>query len=546
MPALAQSLLQGLKDHGAREIFGIPGDFVLPFYKVIEESRILPNFTLSHEPGVGFAADAAARYHCGLGVAVVTFGAGAFNLVNAIAGAYAERSPVVVIAGAPGARERTSGFVLHHQARSVDTQMAVYREITCDQAALTDPATAPAAIARVLRSAREHSLPVYIELPRDMTGAETAAVPVLPPLPVDPEALAECADEIIGRLMEANAPTILIDVEIRRYNLERRVAVLARKLGIPVVTTFMGRGLLADAPDVVIGTYLGAAGEPAITSLVEDADALLLLGVIFSDTNFALSQRRLDPRRTIRAFDRAVQIGHHGYANIPLDDLIDALIARSRPRAALTDRIKPSPVTYRRGLAADDAPIAPSDVAVAINDLFDRHGVMPMTSDVGDCLFTAMEIENSALAAPAYYAGMGFGVPAGIGVAAATGRRPLVLVGDGAFQMTGWELGNCRRYGLEPIVVLFNNASWEMLRAFQPESRFNDLDDWHFAAMAHSLGGDGERVTTRRQLRDALEGAVSRRGKFSLVEVMLPRGATSTTLARFVSGFKAVRTRAAT
>ena len=176
---LAISLLQGLKDHGAREIFGIPGDFVLPFYKVIEESGILPHYTLSHEPGVGFAADAAARYHGGLGVAVVTYGAGAFNLVNAIAGAYAERSPVVVIAGAPGARERTSGFVLHHQARSIDTQLAVYREITCDQAVLTDADTAPAEIARVLRSARERSLPVYIELPRDMTAVPAAAVPVL-------------------------------------------------------------------------------------------------------------------------------------------------------------------------------------------------------------------------------------------------------------------------------------------------------------------------------------------------------------------------------
>ena len=142
----------------AREIFGIPGDFVLPFFKVIEESGILPHYTLSHEPGVGFAADAAARYHAGLGVAVVTYGAGAFNLVNAIAGAYAERSPVVVIAGAPGAGERSSGFGVHHQARSIDTQMAVYREITCDQAVLTNADTAPAEIARVLRSARERSL----------------------------------------------------------------------------------------------------------------------------------------------------------------------------------------------------------------------------------------------------------------------------------------------------------------------------------------------------------------------------------------------------
>jgi indolepyruvate decarboxylase len=541
MTTLAVSLLQGLKDYGAREIFGIPGDFVLPFFKVIEESGILPHYTLSHEPGVGFAADAAARYHSGLGVAVVTFGAGAFNLVNAIAGAYAERSPVVVITGAPGARERSSGFVVHHQARSVDTQLAVFGEITCDQAVLTDAAKAPGEIARVLQSARERSLPVYIELPRDMTSAPAAAVPMLSSRSAEPEALTECADEIIERLSHASNAVILIDVEVRRYGLEERVTTLARKLALPVVTTFMGRGLLQDVPDVLCGTYLGAAGDPAIAKLVEEADALLLLGVIFSDTNFALSQRRLDPRRTIRSFDRAVQIGHHGYANIPIGELVDALIARARPLSAGWTHPKPNAIAYRRGLSADDEPIAPSDVATAINDLFDRHGVMPMTSDMGDCLFAAMEIENTALAAPAYYAGMGFGVPAGIGVAAATGRRPLILVGDGAFQMTGWELGNCRRYGLDPIVVLFNNASWEMLRAFQPESGFNNLDDWQFAAMTESLGGYGERVTTRRQLRDALERAVRCRGRFSLVEVMLPRGITSTTLSRFVSGFKAAR-----
>ncbi len=164
-----------------------------------------------------------------------------------------------------------------------------------------------------------------------------------------------------------------------------------------------------------------------------------------------------------------------------------------------------------------------------------------MTADMGDCLFTAMEIENTALAAPGYYAGMGFGVAAGIGVAAATGRRPMIRVGDGAFQMTGWELGNCRRYGLDPIVVLFNNRSWEMLRVFQPDAAFNDLDDWNVVAMVPALGGHGERVATRRELAAALEAAVQRRGIFSLIEVMLPRGVTSHTLARFVHGFKAAR-----
>jgi indolepyruvate decarboxylase len=543
MPTLANALLAALRDHGAHEIFGIPGDFVLPLFKVIEESNVLPNFTLSHEPAVGFAADASARYHAGLGVAAVTYGAGAFNLVNSIAGAYAERSPVVVIAGAPGAHERSSGFLLHHQARTVDTQLAVFREITCDQAVLTDPATAPAQIARVLRSAREMSLPVYLEFPRDMVGAEVDPVVALPPRHADAGALAECADEILERIDKAAAPVAVVDVEIRRYGVEDKIAALARKLNLPLVTTFMGRGLLEHAGDVVAGTYLGAAGDPAITKLVEDADLVLMLGVIFSDTNFALSNRAPDPRRTILASSREVQIGHHVFRDMPLADLIGSLQARAKPSPPRPHQTKQRSV-YPRGLPADDAPIAPSDVATAINDLFDRHGKMPMTSDIGDCLFTAMEIDNTALAAPGYYAGMGFGVPAGIGVAAA-GFRPLILVGDGAFQMTGWELGNCRRYGLDPIVVLFNNLSWEMLRVFQPESRFNDLDDWHFADIAASIGGVGERVTTRRELAAALDRAVRRRGQFSLVEVMLPRGVTSDTLARFVSGFKSMRERIA-
>jgi indolepyruvate decarboxylase len=543
MPTLATALLQGLKDHGAREIFGIPGDFVLPFYKVIEESGILPQFTLSHEPAVGFAADATARYHHGLGVAVVTYGAGAFNLVNAVAGAYAERSPVVVIAGAPGAHERASGFLLHHQARTVDSQLAVYREFTCDQAVLNDAATAHADIARVLRSALDQSLQVYIEFRRDMVGARADAVPVLPQRAADPDALAECVAEILARIESARSPVIVVDVEVRRYELEEQVAALARKLGLPVVTTFMGRGLLEAAPDVVAGTYLGAAGDPAVTRLVEEADLLLLLGVILSDTNFALSNRAPDPRRTVLAAGREVEVGYHVYRDMPLADLIAGLDARATHRAG-RQREAGQGVAYPRGMPADDQPITPSDIAAAINDLFDRHGKMPMTSDIGDCLFTAMEIDNTRLAAPGYYAGMGFGVPAGVGVAA-TGLRPLVLVGDGAFQMTGWELGNCRRYGLDPIVVLFNNCSWEMLRVFQPESRFNDLDDWHFADIAASLGGVGERVTTRRALAAALDRAVARRGQFSLIEVMLPRGVTSRTLERFVAGFKKVRERMA-
>jgi indolepyruvate decarboxylase len=156
-------------------------------------------------------------------------------------------------------------------------------------------------------------------------------------------------------------------------------------------------------------------------------------------------------------------------------------------------------------MPADQARLTPTDIATAVNDLMSEHGKLPIASDMGDCLFTAMDIEHTALVAPGYYATMGFGVPAGLGLQAATGQRPLILVGDGAFQMTGWELGNCARYGWDPIVLVFNNASWEMLRTFQPESSFNDLGHWGFAEMAGGLGGDGVRVTTRAELKAALD-----------------------------------------
>ncbi len=539
---LGTVLLEALAAHGVRELFGIPGDFVLPFFKVIEESGTLPFYTLSHEPAVGFAADAAARFHGGLSAAVVTWGAGAFNLVNPIAGAYAERVPVVVISGAPGVQERHAGWRLHHMSRQIDTQTRIFNEITCDSAVLDDPARAPGDIARVLRSAREHSLPVYLELPRDLVGAPATAVPPLPPSPVLEEALGEAADEILERLRGAQAPCIMVDVEVRRYGVEAAVADLAGRLGIPVVTTFMGRGLLSEHAELVRGVYMGAAGQKAVTDLVEHSDGLLLLGVILSDTNFAVSERKIDMRRAILAIDRAVQIGHHAYAGIPLDRLVHALLDRVGRGASAAPSRLPQPA-FPHGMVADDAAVRPSDIAAAINDLFRAHGPMPIAADMGDCLFTAMEIVDTGLVAPGYYAGMGYGVPAGLGACVAAGARPLILVGDGAFQMTGFELGNCRRYGWDPIVVVFNNSSWEMLRVFQPESRFNDLDDWRFADMAGPLGGDGMRVRTRAELAAALSRAQATRGRFQLIEVMLPRGQTSDTLARFVAGFKAARER---
>jgi thiamine pyrophosphate-dependent acetolactate synthase large subunit-like protein len=182
---LTQRLLQALKARGATEIFGIPGDFALPLFREIEHSGLLPLHTLSHEPGMGFAADAAARLHGGLGVAAVTYGAGAFNLVNAVASAYAERVPLVVLSGAPAAHEAARGYLLHHQVKTLDAQWRVFAELTVDRARLDDAERAPALIARVLDAALARARPVYLEIPRDMPARNCADVPATAPAAPD-------------------------------------------------------------------------------------------------------------------------------------------------------------------------------------------------------------------------------------------------------------------------------------------------------------------------------------------------------------------------
>ncbi|MBL9097423.1 MAG: indolepyruvate/phenylpyruvate decarboxylase [Alphaproteobacteria bacterium] len=535
---LVRQLLTALKARGARAVFGIPGDYALPMFRQLEGNGLVPLFTLSHEPALGFAADAAARLSGGLGVAAVTYGAGALNLVNSVAGAYAERSPLVVMSAAPALSERGGLFGLHHQSRSLDSQLKIFSEVTCAQAVIDNPETAPREIARALGACTTQSLPVYLEIPMDMCAQPTAPVPVFETRPADPDAAAACAAEIAAIVRNARNPVLMIGIEVKRFGLEWEVSRLADLVNIPVVSSFLGRGVASAGPARIAGTYLGVAGSPELSAMVESSDALILLGVVLSDTDFGVPANRLDLRKAIHAAGGQVRIGHHIYPELPLADLVAAL-ARHAP--AKGEGLAGAPAIQAaapRLFVANDGVMHPSDVSAGITAFFARHGTMPVATDVGDSLFISLETDCGDLVAQSYYASMGFGVPAALGMQAVSGKRPLVLVGDGAFQMTGWELGNCQRYGWDPIVVVLNNQGWEMLRTFEPWARFNDLSDWRFADIAAPLGGIGHRVNNRREFAGALETAHAQPGRFHLIEVMLPRGTTSLTLARFVDAFR--------
>ncbi len=163
---IGEYLIQRLAAHGVGHVFGIPGDYVLGFYDQLLKSK-LEVVTTCDEQGAGFAADAYARVR-GLGVVCVTYCVGGLKVANATAGAFAEKSPVVVISGAPGVGEREKNPLLHHKVRNFDTQRRVFDEITVASAVLDDPDTAFSEIDRVLHAAVRYKRPVYLELPRDM------------------------------------------------------------------------------------------------------------------------------------------------------------------------------------------------------------------------------------------------------------------------------------------------------------------------------------------------------------------------------------------
>src|SRR5437588_1818414 len=169
-PSIGEYLIQRLYGHGVRHVFGIPGEYVFGFYYLLEKSWLRIINTCDAQ-GAGFAADAYARVR-GLGAVCVTYCVGGLKVANTTAEAFAEKSPVVVISGAPGLKEREKNPLLHHKVREFDTQKKVFEQLTVASTVLTDAQTAFQEIDRVLHAALRFKRPVYIELPRDMVLVE--------------------------------------------------------------------------------------------------------------------------------------------------------------------------------------------------------------------------------------------------------------------------------------------------------------------------------------------------------------------------------------
>lgn len=530
---IGRYLIERLQALGVEHVFGIPGDYILGLYKMLEESPI-QLVGMTREDSAGFAADAYARLR-GLGVVCVTYCVGGLSTCNSVAGAFAEKSPVLVLTGSPGIGERDHNPLLHHKVRDFETQFEVFEKITVAAAVLDDPQTAFAEIDRVLGAALRYKRPVYLEIPRDRLDAPMVSPHRAPAglPPSDPDALREALDEASALLVAARRPMILADVEIHRFGLQDELIALAEGAGLPIATTILGKSVIPEAHPLFVGVYEGAMGREEVTQFVEDSDCLLMLGCFLSDINLGIFTAKLDPSRSINATSEDLQIRYHHYKDVRLDDFIRGLCDRG---LSLAKPLVPprKPDTETAWIPQPGVAMTSARLFTRLNRLLDETTMV--IADIGDSLFGAAELSmtrRTEFISPAYYTSMGFAIPAAVGAGMASpGQRPLVLVGDGAFQMTGMELSTIARNGLNPIVVVMNNKGYTTER-FILEGSFNDIHNWAYHKVPDVIGiGLGIEVKTEDELEAALARAVANVGSYSLLNVHLDKMDRSPALER--------------
>jgi len=535
MPQLAPHIFDILYQQGVQHAFGIPGDFALTLFDALAASKIEP-IVMTHEPCVGFAADAYSRIR-GLGLAVVTYGVGGLNMVNAVAGAYAEKSPLVILSGGPGIRERKEHDLLHHKVKTFDTQRRVYEEVTLYAATLTDPKTADAKIHRALDYATTFKRPVYLEIPRDLVYAEiTESEHLIPPIKrTDPDTLTEAVAETLEMLQRSHSPVILACVEVHRFGLQEQLLALAEKLGVPVCSTMLGKSVFPEGHPQYIGIYNGEAGDLNVQKIVEESDCVLMLGVFMTDINLGMFSAHLNPSCTVYATSERIAIKHHEYPNVRFEDFITALLKSPDLPHWDSSHIQ----TMKPRVAPSVGKISMSGLLYELNQFIDSNTLL--VTDVGDTLFAADDIQTqqgTSFLCPAFYASMGFGIPGVIGAQLADPfRRAIALVGDGAFQMTGMELLTAKRLGLNPIVIIINNGSFASLQAMgHQEAAFVKIPTIDYAQLAKVLGGQGFVIQTGKELQQALHLAQNSL-TFSILDVHLSPDDVSPALQRLSALF---------
>ncbi len=535
-------LFEYLHSKGATHAFGIPGDFALPTFRWLDRSAI-ELITMTHEPSVGFAADAYARIN-GLGVACVTYCVGGLNMLNSVACAYAEKSPMVVISGGPSPSDRQVDSLLHHKVRTFDSQRRIFEEVTCANTVLLSPETAAQEIMRVVDEVLAQCRPGYIEVPYDIVDIEITRPQIrnVPAPESDADNLEAMIEDATSFINNAKQPVIIADVELHRHGLTDLATDIAEKFNIPIASTLLSKSIINEQNPMHIGVYSGGLSEEAVRKYVEESDCLIMLGAFITDVFLGMNSANLQKKRTLLATTEKTRVGLRSYDHVLFKDFLEALLKAD---------ITPKDPKSRPEQTPLPTPLSEAELkeSLTIETFFRILGLHmgednTVICDTGDALIGAIGLRTAKrnnFLSDAYYLSMGFAVPAAVGaMAAQPDSRVFTIVGDGAFQMTGTELSTAAKNGMAPIVFILNNDGYGTQR-FILDGPFNEIQMWDYTKMTDLIGaGKSCRVNTCAELQSAIKNALSEE-VMHVIEVIVPRNKASAPLERMATALGKLR-----
>jgi len=328
----------------------------------------------------------------------------------------------------------------------------------------------------------------------------------------DLDSMQEAIAEAVAMVNSSKQPVIIAGVEIHRFGIQGKLLQLAVKTNIPVVATVLSKSVISEVHPLYLGVYEGAMGHESVREYVESSDCLILLGALMTDINFSISATPIEQSNSIYVTSEKLSIRHHNFDNVFLQDFLTSLIEAP---LAIKDFVfvgKQSNTNNNNNKHFS----AVRDQKITVKRLFERLNFSITDSsiviaDVGDSLFGSLDLTihgQTDFFSPAYYCSMGFAVPAAIGAQLAKPLlRPIVIVGDGAFQMTGMEISTITRFALNPVIIVLNNNGYGTERPML-DGPFNDVLRWNYYRIPEIIGhGKAFLIETEGQLEDSLSAA---------------------------------------
>ncbi|EDW3904879.1 alpha-keto acid decarboxylase family protein [Salmonella enterica] len=524
---VADYLLDRLAGCGIGHLFGVPGDYNLQFLDHVIDHPTLRWVGCANELNAAYAADGYARMS-GAGALLTTFGVGELSAINGIAGSYAEYVPVLHIVGAPCSAAQQRGELMHHTLGDGDFRH-FYRmsQAISVASSILDEQNACFEIDRVLGEMLAARRPGYIMLPADV--AKKTAIPPTEALalPVhEAQSGVETAFRYHARqcLMNSRRIALLADFLAGRFGLRPLLQRWMAETPIAHATLLMGKGLFDEQHPNFVGTYSAGASSKEVRQAIEDADRVICVGTRFVDTLTAGFTQQLPAERTLEIQPYASRIGETWF-NLPMAQAVSTLreLCLECAFAPPPTRSAGQPVRIDKGELTQESfwqtlqqYLKPGDIVLV---------------DQGTAAFGAAALslpDGAEVVVQPLWGAIGYSLPAAFGAqTACPDRRVILIIGDGAAQLTIQEMGSMLRDGQAPVILLLNNDGYTVERAIHGAAqRYNDIASWNWTQIPSALNAAQQaecwRVTQAIQLAEVLERLV-RPQRLSFIEVMLPK-----------------------